>query len=218
MHSKSFALSSLLLFWFVNLAQSQFNNPKTFFLGANLNTPLVEVDVNHDGKQDTVGLGSASGVANVTALLGSGAGGFQPTAIKSSMNGGTINTTPSKVGHFAMGVFTSSGDEDAVFLGFDNVTNAPVAVLMLGNGDGTFKPPKEVAMIPSFTLRSLPATSRAMARRISRSSIALKCFCCRATVTVPLAQPSSQCLKPEDLVSLHSASRKQISTLMENSI
>jgi FG-GAP-like repeat len=119
-------------------AYGQFYNLKQYDAGGGLQSPLVKTDLNHDGKPDIVGLSFHQNLPSVTALLGNGAGGFD--APKNTTITGIDNPR-----NLAVGDFNNDGNPDVAFVGTDHVTGAGVVAIMLGNGEGTFKPAQEVA-------------------------------------------------------------------------
>ncbi len=108
-----------------------FNSPRDYQVGKEPG-PLVVADFNRDGKLDIATANQAAG--NVSVLLGSGSGRFG-NAIASPVGGGSYPV--------AMKAGDLNGDRtpDLVMAnGFTNLT------LILGNGDGTFKPPTKLQL------------------------------------------------------------------------
>lgn len=93
---------------------------------------LVSADFNNDGIPDLAAPDSATGV--VAVFLGKGDGTFQPAVSVSTGSG----STPLAL---AAADFNADGNIDlAVALG-----NQPAVAILLGNGDGTFQPPRVVS-------------------------------------------------------------------------
>jgi uncharacterized repeat protein (TIGR01451 family) len=105
------------------------NNPTTVAVG----------DFNGDGKLDLAvfqqGTNSLSG--NVSILLGNGDGTFQaPKTL-------ALTSTASVM---AVADFNLDSKSDLAVSDFDPSTNAKSFKIFIGNGDGTFQPPKETAL------------------------------------------------------------------------
>jgi hypothetical protein len=128
---------------FTITSQAQFLKLKSYGAGAGL-TQILKSDLNNDNKPDIVGVGSVNGKFNVTALLGNGHGGFSAPVV-SPITGITLNTglPPQTVGDF-----NHDGVPDFAFVGTDPVTGATAVGVMLGNGDGSFKP-TQTAVLPN---------------------------------------------------------------------
>jgi len=126
------ALVSLLFFSLSALCQ--FPNPKVYH--NLLISPILEADINHDGKPDVVALEARTG-PTVAVFLGDGKGGLE--APKTTPITGINN-----VRGFAVGDFNGDANLDVAIGGSDPVTGSWVAAVMLGNGDGTFKSAQEV--------------------------------------------------------------------------
>jgi hypothetical protein len=93
---------------------------------------LSQGDFNHDGKLDIVT--TSASTRAVSVLLGNGDGTFQP-AINSSTGAGT---QPSSV---VVGDFNRDGKTDIAVA----LLVPPAIDVMLGNGDGSFGPPKAIS-------------------------------------------------------------------------
>ncbi len=102
-------------------------------VGCNVGVSMLVNDLNGDGNLDVVYCDDT----NLTILLGNGDGTFQQTAsyVVDTTNGYT----------FAAGDFNSDGKTDLIVS--DDSTNVEFSIL-LGNGDGTFKPQRAVSIKP----------------------------------------------------------------------
>jgi FG-GAP-like repeat len=109
-------------------------NPGTTFLS------VVVADVNGDGKPDILGLSQAG---TLFVLLGNGDGTFKPASMFAAVSGGA---------QIGTGDFNGDGKLDVVI--FINGGLSPGVVSMLGNGDGTFKPPVGGSSTGVFQLQS----------------------------------------------------------------
>ena len=110
-------------------------NPGTAFLS------VVVADVNGDSKPDILGLSQAG---TLFVLLGNGDGSFKPASMFAAVSGGA---------QIGTGDFNGDGKLDLVI--FSNGGLSPgVVFVMLGNGDGTFKPPVGSGASGVFQLQS----------------------------------------------------------------
>ena len=126
--------------------------PPTFDVAGNTPQSVAVGDFNGDGSQDLATANAGS--ANVSVLLGNGAGGFAPPT---SFNAGA---QPRSV---AVGDFNGDGMLDLVAA---NENSANVSVL-LGNGLGGFATPL-ISTPAQILTRWQSALSTATARRTSR--------------------------------------------------
>jgi VCBS repeat protein len=116
--------------------------------GVNLNF-FLQVDINHDGHADVVGIRGTQNGPEITVLLGNGTGGFG-APINSPISG--ITGIDSAQLQFVLGDFNNDGNLDVVVFGTDHVTGVPALGMMLGNGNGTFQLP-----ITTRTAFAIPA-------------------------------------------------------------
>jgi len=107
---------------------------------------VAVADLNGDGKLDlaalTVGANLVGGVVSV--LLGNGDGSFQPA-----------RNFPVTANSIAIADVNGDGKPDLVLGGAPPSVQIPTCgqsatQIMVGNGDGTFSPPQEVALVPSI--------------------------------------------------------------------
>jgi hypothetical protein len=90
----------------------------------------VTGDFNRDGRLDLAFLGTS----DIYLLLGNGDGTFQSPQI-----------VPSQPGSLYAGDFNNDGNLDFLVIALQGTSNSSVALVFLGNGDGTFQAPKTSA-------------------------------------------------------------------------
>jgi hypothetical protein len=133
MRSKIFAVMTLFLPLLPISANAPFYQLKVYGKAEGFIT-IVNVDLNHDGKPDVVGLNfnRATQLEYVTGALGNGKGGF--LAFRD-----TLITNLNGAQSLSAADFNGDGFPDVVISGSDPVTGVPAIGVMLGNGDGTFQ-------------------------------------------------------------------------------
>jgi uncharacterized repeat protein (TIGR01451 family) len=121
----------------VKVAAVDFAAPKSYPVGTSP-AAIAVGDFNGDGKIDIAVANTGSG--DVSILLGTGDGTFQPAVNYSAGNSPTA---------IAVGDFNGDGKLDlAVFQPAGNIVAGSVSIL-LGNGDGTFQAPKTLTLTAS---------------------------------------------------------------------
>jgi uncharacterized repeat protein (TIGR01451 family) len=138
--NRNLAIAFVLLISLVYPAKSggtDFVPSKTYAVGTSPSAVVVG-DFNGDGKPDLAVANSGSG--NVSILLGSGNGTFQPAS--------NFDAGMSKPSVLAIGDFNHDGKVDlAVFQPGDSTNGVAGAVsILLGNGDGTFQAAKTTSL------------------------------------------------------------------------
>jgi hypothetical protein len=114
--------------------------------------PMAVVDVNGDGKVDVVvancapkgSTGCGDGNGNIGVLLGNGDGTFQPVVTHTTgfSQGGT---------GLAVGDLNGDGELDVIVTGSCKICQKGHIAVLLGNGNGTFKPPVHYALLEAGT-------------------------------------------------------------------
>jgi hypothetical protein len=122
----------------INSGNFQFDVTKAF-ASADVGFPIdaVAADLNGDGNQDIVAIGSTSRTdpaGSMKVVLGNGDGTFTPPAVQPPPL-----PAPKTVHKIAAGDFNGDGKTDVVVTNMD--TNSTTVGLYLGNGDGTFQTP-----------------------------------------------------------------------------
>jgi hypothetical protein len=112
-----------------------FQTPKTLTEGSSQPLNPVLADLNHDGKLDII---VGNNTASLSVLLGNGDGTFQ-AAQTTSVPGVTV---------FALAVSDINGDGKLDVIAGSNGGGSSMAIL-LGNGDGTFQTPTNLASASS---------------------------------------------------------------------
>ncbi len=139
MHGRESVLTTALLLWLFTAGAwpADFAAPVSYPVGIAPH-PVVTADFNGDGKIDLAVANSGSG--NVSILLGQGDGTFQ-----AAVNYDAAIPNPLALSN---GDFNNDGKPDlAVFFPGDTGTLAPGALsVLLGNGDGSFQPPKTTVL------------------------------------------------------------------------
>jgi len=114
---------------------TEFAKPVTYAVGTNPQG-IVIADFNSDGKLDIAVANSGSN--NVSILLGNGDGTFRPAENFDAGN------SPSAI---LLGDFNEDGKPDlALFQTGDDQSTIGSVSILLGNGDGTFRPPTNTAL------------------------------------------------------------------------
>jgi hypothetical protein len=114
--------------------------PVTFPVGVAPRAVTV-ADFNNDGRPDLVvlnqgPLSTTTSQASLSVLLGNGNGSFQPAVTTNILNSGVAQGTAQPM---AVGDFNNDGKLD-VALGTSGDPAGPAVEVLLGNGDGSFRP------------------------------------------------------------------------------
>jgi hypothetical protein len=120
-----------------------FGKPVVYDSGGGGPTAIVVVDLNHDGKPDLIVVNQGcptTGSDCLGVLLNNGNGSFQPVVVYAS-GGSALASGGTTVSPVVVGDLNGDGKPDLVVLSQGGGSNGDGVVgVLIGNGDGTFKP------------------------------------------------------------------------------